>query len=82
MSDRMVHAVMTKEAYEAVMDIVANGLAEHETGEYHEVREESWEIASGFFKGYGIHAADCCDAFDRLLANDGYEKKGGVSNAE
>ncbi len=76
MSNQAVHAVMTEDAYKAVMGLIADLTCE-ESMQW--VFEEYPEL-SGFYSGYGVHPVDCCGAFDRLLAQDGYIKnKGGVS---
>lgn len=73
MSERAVYAVMDKESYDAVMNLVADLSMTEE----HQWMFEEFPAIAGFHSGYGIHAADCCGAFDRMLAADGYVKNEG-----
>lgn len=74
MTERLVHAVLTKDGYDAVMHIVEEILFNEE----YRPTEEDRVSVGGFFDGYGIHPYDCCGAFDRLLEKDGYKKEGGA----
>lgn len=73
MSERTVHAVMTKDAYDAVMNMIADVSGTEE----HQWIFDDYPALAAFHSGYGVHAADCCGAFDRLLAQDGYVRKDG-----
>ena len=77
MTNQMAHAVLSDRGYAAVMEIVGWAVALDQGEDAEAPSRHSLDIANGFFKGYDLHAHDCCGAFDRILADAGYEKKGG-----